>query len=253
VRIPNRELRKLAAEATWMYEWDLGGGVRTTVLGPELMSVHLTRAAIMEPVVRTALNGPGPTGLDLACSEGWFAHRLLEWGANRVVGVDARPENIRRARLVRNQLGVNRRRLRFRTCDIFDLGDFGRFDVVLCLGLIYHLENPVGALRIARRLTRGLCVVESQLTEQAEPIRHGWGETGVFVEQDASWASCYEPDQDATPIASTGGVVSFIPNRAALVQALATAGFSTVEPLAVPTDGNQQYRDGHRVVIAAWP
>ena len=122
------------------------------------MSVHETRASIMEPIVREALAAVGPeaTALDLACSEGWFAHRLLDWGAGRVLGIDIRPENIDRAELVRNHLGIAADRLRFKVADVFDLHPdrLGAFDVVLCLGLIYHLENPVGALRIAGALTR---------------------------------------------------------------------------------------------------
>ena len=31
------------------------------------------------------------------------------------------------------------------------------------LGLIYHLENPVGALRVAHALTRRICLVETQI------------------------------------------------------------------------------------------
>jgi tRNA (mo5U34)-methyltransferase len=255
--VVSAELAELADSPTWMYEWDLGHGLRTTAIGPELMSVHRTRAAIMEPVVRKALAGREATVLDLACSEGWFAHRALEWGARRVQGIDVRRENIHRAELIRDQLGVPADRLTFETSNVFDLRPehVGMFDVVLCLGLIYHLENPVGALRIARALTRGVCVVESQLTEQHEPVRHGWGGTGEYLEQDASWAAWYEPQelQEGLPIASHGGVISFIPNRAALLQALAAAGFSRVEALPVPTDLNAQYVEGHRLVAVGRP
>ena len=257
-RRPSDELAALAASPTWMYEWDLGGGVRTATLGPELMSVHETRAAVMEPVVREALAvaGPGATALELACSEGWFAHRLLEWGAQRVVGIDIRGENIRRAELVRDNAGIDPARLSFQTADVFalDLEQLGTFDVVLCLGLIYHLENPIGALRVSRALTGRLCVVESQLTEQTEPIVHGNGETGKFLEQEASWAAWYESDadQDGNPIAAHGGVVSLIPNRAALLQAVGVAGFARVEALPVPGEFNPQYVEGHRLVVAGW-
>ena len=181
------ELDVLAREPSWMYEFDLGGGVRTTTMSPELMDIHRTRAAVSEPVVREVLAdaGAAATAIDLACSEGWFAHRLLEWGAGTVCGVDIRAENIRRAALVRDRLGIEAERLTLRTSDVFDLDpdELGTFDAVLCLGLVYHLENPVGALRIARALTRGVCIVESQLTEQVAPIRHGWGQTGQFLDQ----------------------------------------------------------------------
>jgi tRNA (mo5U34)-methyltransferase len=240
-----------------MYEWDLGRGVRTVPMGPELQSIHETRAAIMEPIVRQAIAAAGPeaTVVDLACSEGWFGHRLLEWGASRVLGVDLRPENIRRAELVRNHLRVDADRLSFRVGDVYDLGGLGVFDVVLCLGLIYHLENPIGALRVARTLTGGVCLVESQLVEPHAALRHTWGTSGEFLEQEAAWAAWREPveSQDRSPIASRGGVVSLIPNRAAMVDGLSAAGFSRVQELPVPAGLNAQYVEGHRLVLAGWP
>jgi SAM-dependent methyltransferase len=237
-----------------MYDWEIAPGVRTAVLHAELPSVHATRAALIEPLARQALAaaGPGATAIDLACSEGWFSQRLLEWGAARALGVDVRADNIHRAELIRDHFGLDPQRLRFEVADVFDLAPGERFDVVLCLGLIYHLENPIGALRVARALTRGVCIVESQLTEQVEPIRHGWGVTGEFLERPASWAAWYEPRQSEHPIASHGGVVSFIPNRAALMEALSAAGFAAAEPL-VPSSGNAQYVEGHRLVVAARP
>ncbi len=251
---PN-ELDELAASPTWMYEWDLGDGLRTAVKGPELMSVHETRASTMEPIVREALaaSGPEATALDLACSEGWFAHRLLDWGARRVLGVDVRPENIGRAELVRDRLGIAADRLRFEVADVFDLRPerIGTFDAVLCLGLIYHLENPIGALRIARALTRGVCVVESQLVEPHEPLRHGWGTTDKLMTQEAAWAAYPEPAerQESSPTAAHGGVVSLIPNRAALIQAMRASGFERIECPVVPPTLNPQYVEGHRLVV----
>jgi tRNA (mo5U34)-methyltransferase len=249
------ELIDLVSSPTWMYEWDLGDGLRTAVMHPELPSVHDTRAAIIEPFVREALAGGESTALDLACSEGWFAQRLLDWGAARVLGVDIRPENIHRAELVRDHLGLDPERLAFQVADVFDLPVLPRFDVVLCLGLVYHLENPIGALRIARALTRGLCLVESQLVEPHSPLRHGWGATDEYLEEEAAWAAMYEPEelQRTHPMASHGGVVSFIPNRAALEQALSAAGFSRVEVPPVPADSNPQYLGGHRLVLAGRP
>jgi hypothetical protein len=69
---PTFDLAREAKHPTWMYEWDLGGGVRTTPIGPELQSIHETRARIMYPIVADALAAAGPAAaaLDLACCEG---------------------------------------------------------------------------------------------------------------------------------------------------------------------------------------
>lgn len=247
---------EIRSPTRWMYPWRLTPEVVTPVLGPELPSIHETRARMIEPVVRQALSqaGPGATVLDLGCNEGWFAHRALEWGAASVVAIDVREVNIRRAEMVREHFGIAPERLRFERTSVFDLDpeQLGSFDVVLVLGLIYHLEDPVGALRIARRHTRGTAVVEAQLTESNDPIRLGWGETDSYRETEAHWAALVEPAEeqrdDGNLLSSFGGVISLVPNRAALIQALEVVGYRDVRMLDAPPDGNRQYSEGHRGV-----
>jgi hypothetical protein len=240
----------------WMYPWELKPGVATPILHPELPAIHRTRLRLIEDAVRTCLRAAGPhaTVVDLACNEGWFAHRMIEWGASRVLGVDIRPRVIRRATLLRDHFGIGAERLELRCADVFDVrpSEVGTFDVVLCLGLVYHLEDPIGAIRRAAALASGLCVIESQLTRQAEAIVHGWGATGEYENAPASWAARMEADQESNMLASAGGVVSLIPNRAALTQAVTAAGLVEVEfPEPSPGD-NMQYRQGDRAVLLAW-
>ena len=157
--------REIEQPPAWMYAWQLADDVITPVLDPELPYVHRTRLELIEEPVRAVLSAVGPNArvLDLACNEGWFSHRMLEWGASYVLGVDIRPRLIRRATMLREHFRIPADRMELRCADVFDLNvsELGTFDVVLCLGLIYHLENPVGAMRIARGLTRGICAIES--------------------------------------------------------------------------------------------
>jgi SAM-dependent methyltransferase len=238
-----------------MYPWALGRDVVAPVLGPELPSVHQTRTELIEGRVRSALAAAGrdATALDLACSEGWFAHRLLEWGARRVAAVDIRPTNVRRARLVRDHFGISRERLEIREADLFrlDPAEIGSFDVVLLLGLVYHVENPMGAVRVARACARRLCVIESQLTRQHAPIDHGWGTTGSLLHADASFAAIVEHDSTANPLASAPGVLSLIPNLAALELMPQVAGFDNVDVAVPAPHHNQQYLDGDRAIVFA--
>ena len=257
-RLPRSLSPELEAELRsplpWMYPWQLTPDVGIALEGSELPSVHHTRREMIEPVVRAALRAAGPNAsvLDLGCNEGWFSHRALEWGATRVVGVDVREANVRRARLIAQHFGLAG--IEFQSLDVFDAAQLGTFDVVLVLGLIYHLENPIGALRVARACTRGTAVVESQLTAHNEPIRLGWGETDTFREAPGHWAAVVEPAEeqvdDGNPLASFGGVVSLVPNRAALLDAMAVAGFAEVEMLAAAPHLNPQYVQGHRGIAA---
>jgi len=239
----------------WMYPWELADGVTAPLLGPNLPWVHSTRAEMIEGPVREALEmaGPDATALDLACCEGWFSHRLLEWGARRVVGVDVRESNIRRAELVRDHFGIEPERLSFRRADVFELhpDDLGRFDVVLVLGLVYHLEDPAGALRRARALTRSLCAIESQLTRQSKPIVYGGGSPEAFLQAEASFAAVVEADAEVNPLASVTGVMSLVPNRAALEMLAQVAGFRHVRYLEPSPHHDPQYLRGDRGVVVA--
>lgn len=256
-RPEDRLEQELTTPPAWMYPWRLGRLAEPPLLDPELPSVHETRAQLIEEPVRatlTAARGEA-TAIDLACSEGWFSHRLLDWGAGRVVGVDLREVNIRRARLVRDHLGVSPERLDLVQRDVFDVDPaaLGQFDVVLLLGLIYHVEDPVGVLRLARRLTRGVCVLETQLTRQEEPVLHGWGKADILTPAAGSFALLVESDAAENPIASGEGTVSLIPNRVAMEACVRAAGFERVEWREAAEHHNDQYRVGDRGVLVAWP
>jgi SAM-dependent methyltransferase len=237
-----------------MYEWQLTSTVATPLLGPNLASVHTTREQLIEPIARAALAAAGQhaSALDLACNEGWFSHRLLDWGANRVVGIDVREDNIHRASLVRDHFGISARRLTFQAGDVLELDAdvLGSFDVVLLLGLIYHLERPLEAVRVARRLTRSVCVIESQLTRQNRPVVRGDGVPNVYHQSPASFAAWVENEPE-NPLSSVGGVMSLVPNRAALEAMPRWAGFDEVELLSARPTHDLQYLAGDRAIVVA--
>ena len=248
---------ELARPPAWMYDWDLGELGTPPVLGPELPEIHRTRLDMIEAPVRTAFEqaGPAPTAIDLGSAEGWFAHRLLEWGAARVVAVDMRAENIERARLVRDHLGVPADRLELVQADLFDLDTdaLGEFDVVLALSLIYHLENPTGALRVARRLTRRVCLLDLQLTRPGDDAQFGVGSTGIVRSSPASFAAVLDPSASENYIGGAVGAVNMLPNRAAAELTARAAGFGEVEWRRARDHHNPQYVQGDRAVMAAYP
>jgi tRNA (mo5U34)-methyltransferase len=247
---------EINGDLDWMYEWELGGQ-KVQLLNPELETVHPTKLDLIEEPVRAVLDAAGPraTGIDLACSEGWFAHRLLDWGAQRVVAYDLRERNVRRARLVRDHLGIHSGRLDFEEADLYklDVDALGTFDVVILFGIIYHVEDPVGAIRRARALTRGICVIDTALTRQQRPLMHTWGVYDEVLEAPASFAAKLEADAATNPVASGTGIVSMVPNRAAVELMLEAAGFRTWEWREPLQHHNHQYTLGDRGVIVALP
>ena len=98
---------------SYLYEWKLPDGTVLPIVHPDLARAQETVRELIEPDVRAALAaaGDGARALDLACNEGWWSHRLLDWGAARVVGVEARAQTVERARGLRDAFGLDESRL----------------------------------------------------------------------------------------------------------------------------------------------
>lgn len=156
------------------------------------------------------------TGLDVGCGVGYFANYLAHLGLS-VTAFDARPQNITHA--MSRYSGVN-----FLVHDLEDrsVRDLGTYDVVLCFGLLYHLENPFLAIRNLSALTRKVLIVESIVASTHAPV--AW-----LVDEGEG------EDQGLQYIA-------FIPSEKSIVKMLYRAGFSQVYRVtALPN--HEDFRD----------
>ena len=102
--------------------------------------------------------------LDVGGGPGHLAQFFVERGC-RVLSTDARPENVARVRELYPQL---------ETCTLDaendDVGRLGRFDVVFCYGLLYHLENPIQALRNVASACDDLLLIETMVCDSSLPV-----------------------------------------------------------------------------------
>jgi SAM-dependent methyltransferase len=80
--------------------------------------------------------------LDLGCNAGYWSLAAIEAGADFVFGIDGRQMHLDQANLVFEAKGIDPSRYQFELGNIFEY-EFARFDVVLCLGLMYHIAKPV--------------------------------------------------------------------------------------------------------------
>ncbi|HSS06262.1 MAG TPA: hypothetical protein VLK83_03900, partial [Rhodanobacteraceae bacterium] len=154
------------------------------------------------------------------------------------------------ATLIRDALGL--RNMRVQQSDVHALTReaTGQFDIVLMLGLIYHLENPVGALRVAQALTKRICLVETQIV----PGMTGMVDYGSFRfvrPLKGSFGIIDETEETHGPEASTTGIC-LVPSLEALLWSMRKIGFRRIEVLPTPDDAYEQLRYGKRVMVAGF-
>ncbi|RYD16650.1 MAG: DUF1698 domain-containing protein [Lysobacteraceae bacterium] len=240
-------------DKTWFYRFTLPSGkVTSTYDDGALDSIHETRLAMLQQVIDAHFGGTlaGRTAIDIACHQGWFATKLAGWNADDVLAVDARAEHVADTTLIRDALQLAQLRVERSDVHALDAARTGRFDLVLMLGLIYHLENPVGALRQARALSRNACVVETQVV----PGLSGMVDYGSyrFVRPlKGSFGIIDETDDTHGPEASTTGIC-LVPSVEALLWIMRKVGFARVEVLPPPADAYEQLLHGKRVMVVGY-
>src|SRR4051812_43804528 len=101
----------------------------------------------------------GKTVLDIGCNAGFYSFELKRRGAARVLGIDHDPNYLRQAELARDVYGLD---VEFRQLDVYSVDTLGeRFDVVLFLGVLYHLRHPLYALERVAALVRETLVFQT--------------------------------------------------------------------------------------------
>ncbi len=98
--------------------------------------------------------------LDIGCNDGWVLHELSDLPFSRMVGIEPREKNIAKGRTVRALLKLENR-VEYRVGNIESL-DGEVFDIVICAGVLYHVESIPVALRSVRRACRRLLFIESR-------------------------------------------------------------------------------------------
>jgi 2-polyprenyl-3-methyl-5-hydroxy-6-metoxy-1,4-benzoquinol methylase len=113
--------------------------------------------------------------LDVGCLEGYFSAECALQGAS-VVGVDGKTINIRKCEFVRSVLSIPN--LTFVKDDAMRLTrqKYGSFDVVLALGLLYHLNDPFRFLANMANLCNGFILIDTHIAcaDQPKCIGNGW-------------------------------------------------------------------------------
>src|SRR5207237_10288179 len=125
----------------------------------------------------------GRTVLDIGCNAGFYSVEMKRRGAERVLGIDFDDRYLAQARLAAEALGCD---IEFRKLSVYDVHQLGeRFDIVLFMGVLYHLRHPLLALDlIHEHVARDLFIFQSlqRGSDMIEPIAddYPFGDTDVF-------------------------------------------------------------------------
>ena len=213
--------QKVQELGPWFHNMDLGG-VQTApdhFLG-DYPHVHWEA---FENAVPWDLRGR--TVLDIGCNAGFFSIQMKRRGADRVLGIDSDPRYLAQARLAAEVAGAD---IEFRRMTVYEVGRLReRFDLVLFLGVLYHLRHPLLALDLLHEhVSSDLLVFQSMLRGSSEtgPIApdYPFSETAVFERPDFPRLHFVERRYSGDP------TNWWIPNRACMEAMLRSAGFEIV-------------------------
>ncbi len=239
----------------WFYRFDFGAGLETASAIPSsVVDIFDTRLAMLNRAVDAHFGHRlrDIECLDIGCHEGFYSLAMARRGVPSVTGVDAREENLRRARFVAAAMGVNGIDYRLGRVETLAADVARTFDLTLFLGVLYHVEDPMLCLRQVAAATGELCIVETQVVDEVEGYAE-WGAREWTRPYQGILAVIDETGEFESGIRETGlSPMATCPSPKALLYMLKQAGFRRAEILQPPPGAYEQHARGKRVVCAAW-
>jgi 2-polyprenyl-3-methyl-5-hydroxy-6-metoxy-1,4-benzoquinol methylase len=180
--------------------------------------------------------------LDLGSLEGGLSLEMAREGWE-TLGIEGRCSNFEKAELIREYFALDNLRFEHRDVKSLDPRLDGVFDVILCCGLLYHLDNPFAFLETLVELLppNGLLFIDTHVAPDAANAQNGT-HAGQLSDPttlahggqtyDGRWFS--EP-KEGTVLDQQWSAVSnersFWPSRRSLIRGAYHAGFHAIAEL----------------------
>lgn len=244
-RSPVEIQRRVTALGDWFHNIDLCGVM--TAPNHFLGDYPAIKWRKLAPALPRDLSGM--TVVDIGCNAGFYAIEMKRRGAEYVLGLDLSAEYLAQARFAAEVCGVE---IEFRQLSVYDVAKLGqRFDIVLFMGVLYHLRHPLLALDLIwEHLCDDLLVFQS-MQRGSSRIRaladdYPFEQTAMF--EDAGFPKLHFIERAYC----ADGTNWWIPNRACAEAMLRSAGFAI---LARPEQEVYLCRRGQREphVSAVYP
>jgi tRNA (mo5U34)-methyltransferase len=214
--------QRVEALGEWFHNLNLGGV--QTAPNHFLWNYPASKFKHFSHVIPQDLTGK--TVLDIGCNAGFYSLEMKRRGAARVLGVDSDDRYLAQARLAAEVTGL---KAEFRNLSVYDVAELGeRFDLVIFMGVLYHLRHPLLALDlIHEHVAKDLLLFQSMqrgATEVMEPAEdYPFVETAVF--DDPKWPKLHFIEKRYSNDPSNW----WAPNAAAAEAMLRSAGFTVIE------------------------
>lgn len=168
----------------------------------------------------------GLSVLDVGCNGGFYSIQMKLRGAKRVLGIDHDEVYLNQASFAAKVLGLD---ISFEQLSVYEVPQLQeRFDLVLFMGVFYHLRHPLLALDLLRQYSaKDWFVFQSMLRGDASVTElsadYPFSETAVFDHPGYPKMHFVEKDYSGDP------TNWWIPNRACAEAVLRSAGFRIEE------------------------
>jgi len=214
--------REIVALGDWFHNMNLNG-VQTApshFLGdyPACKWVHIQRG------IPADLRGKSV--LDIGCNAGFYSIEMKRRGASRVVGIDSDPRYLDQAKFAASVCDAE---IDFRKMDVYQVADLKeQFDLVLFMGVFYHLRHPLLALDLLYQHVVGDTLVFQSLMRGPSEVSslkddYPFSDTDIFLRKGYPLMYFIENKYAEDP------TNWWIPNRACVEAMLRSAGFSIMQ------------------------
>lgn len=137
--------------------------IRTFTIDGVETSSRTLRTGLIEHYTPIA----GQTFLDVGAADGYESRAMALAGAAQALAVEGKEAPLQIATAARDHLGLINHDVRELDARLIDTYGLDRFDVVLCFGLLYHLENPFNVLKRLRNVTGRLLLLETHVAPRS--------------------------------------------------------------------------------------
>jgi tRNA (mo5U34)-methyltransferase len=213
--------RAIAELGPWFHNLHLPGGIETC---PGHWAGDFPRWKWQEFEGHIPHDMTGWRVLDIGCNAGFYSFELASRGAE-VLGIDIDPHYLAQARWAAERLGLGN--VRFARRQLYEIDNAEHFDLVVFMGVFYHLRYPLLALDLLARLRPRLMIFQT--------LTQGPGDICPQAGHDCNFASrerLARPDWPHLAFIETtfcGDPTNWwVPNRAAVVGMLRAAGFDVI-------------------------